>query len=147
MKKNIALMFTALCLLTNGCTSFLNVETLGKSTIGGFFSDLDGLRSAGIGLHYLMLDFVDDEYFFLADVAADNTNVKRVNAGLEETKIFDFTNLAEDIDKLELVNEEVLVFLSLLVVLALDYYLREEVPDDTARDRVERRHRRHQKFT
>ena len=96
MKKNIALMFTALCLLTNGCTSFLNVETLGKSTIGGFFSDLDGLRSAGIGLHYLMLDFVDDEYFFLADVAADNTNVKRVNAGLEETKIFDFTNLAED---------------------------------------------------
>ena len=96
MKKNIALIFTALCLLTNGCTSFLNVETLGKSTIGGFFSDLDGLRSAGIGLHYLMLDFVDDEYFFLADVAADNTNVKRVNAGLEETKIFDFTNLAED---------------------------------------------------
>lgn len=96
MKNYKAFILAATCLISFGCTSFLKVDTLGKSTIGGFFSDIDGLRSAGTGLHYLMLDFVDDELFFIGEVAADKTNVLRINADLEETKIFDFDNLAED---------------------------------------------------
>lgn len=82
--------------MLNSCNSFLNVDTLGKSTIGGFFSDPDGLRSAGVGLHYLLLDFADDEYMIYGELAGDLMNVNRVNAGLAVTKIFDFDNLIED---------------------------------------------------
>ena len=44
----------------HGCTSFLNVETLGKSTISGFFADIDGLKAAGKVEE-------GDALFFLAD--------------------------------------------------------------------------------
>lgn len=95
MRKTIATITAVVCLLS-GCTSFLDVRNLGKSTIDGFFSDTDGLRAAGYGLHRTILEFYDDDILRYADIAADNTNVIRVNAGETVLKIFDFDNLPED---------------------------------------------------
>lgn len=97
MKKRITIIAAALSLMLTGCTSFLNVETLGKSTIEGFFEDIDGLKTAGLGLHRCLLEFYDDEYLRYGDIAAgDNLNLMRVNADQGLQKIYDFDNLAED---------------------------------------------------
>ncbi|MBP9986474.1 MAG: hypothetical protein KBT44_00930 [Bacteroidales bacterium] len=45
-----------------GCTSFLNVESIGKSTIETFFQDVTGLQAAGVGLHRELLEFYDDDF-------------------------------------------------------------------------------------
>jgi hypothetical protein len=52
MKRLIAILTVTLSLGT-GCTSFLNVETLGKSTISGFFADIDGLKAIPGASDYL----------------------------------------------------------------------------------------------
>lgn len=97
MKRTITIIAAALSLMLAGCTSFLNVETLGKSTIEGFFEDIDGLKTAGLGLHRCLLEFYDDEYLRYGDIAAgDNLNLVRVNADQGLQKIYDFDNLAED---------------------------------------------------
>ena len=70
MKKNIILAAAAAAVVSvSSCTGFLNVETLGKSTIEGFFSDIDGLKTAGVGLHRTILDFYDNVYLRFADIA------------------------------------------------------------------------------
>lgn len=94
--KKFLVSILVLGTILSSCTSFLNVDTLGKSTIKGFFTDVDGLRSAGVGLHYLLLDFVDDEYIVNGEVPGDKINVNRVAANLPIINIFDFTSLPED---------------------------------------------------
>lgn len=84
-------------LMLTGCTGFLNVENLGKNTIEGFFADIEGITTAGVGLHRTMLEFYDDDYLRFADLAGDKTNIVVVNASVALKKIFDFDNLAEDV--------------------------------------------------
>jgi len=83
-------------ILSTSCSSFLDVETLGKSTIEGFFEDTDGLKAAGLGLHRCILTFYDGEYIAFAELAGDNANLIRVNADQSLQKTFDFANLPED---------------------------------------------------
>ena len=94
MKKLIAIWMTALSL--TGCTSFLNVETLGKSTISGFFADIDGLKAAGLGLHRLITEFYDDEYLRMGDLAGDEMVLYRVNASQALQLIYDFQSTSAD---------------------------------------------------
>ena len=85
-----------LALSMSGCTSFLNVETLGKSTIAGFFSDIDGLKAAGLGLHRLVTEFYDDQYIRMGEFQGDNLSMIRVNASLAMQLVYDFENAASD---------------------------------------------------
>ena len=85
-----------LALSMSGCTSFLNVETLGKSTIAGFFSDIDGLKAAGLGLHRLVTEFYDDQYIRMGELQGDNLSMIRVNASLVLQLVYDFENAASD---------------------------------------------------
>ncbi|MBR1576084.1 MAG: RagB/SusD family nutrient uptake outer membrane protein [Bacteroidales bacterium] len=94
MKKLIATLMTVLSL--TGCTSFLNVETLGKSTISGFFADIDGLKAAGLGLHRLITEFYDDNYLRMGDLAGDEVILYRVNASQALQLIYDFESTAAD---------------------------------------------------
>ena len=58
MKRNILLSISAAATLVfSSCSGFLNVDNLGKSTIESFFSDIDGMKAAGVGLHKTILDF------------------------------------------------------------------------------------------
>ncbi|MCF0173142.1 MAG: RagB/SusD family nutrient uptake outer membrane protein, partial [Bacteroidales bacterium] len=88
----VAAAQSALC----SCTSFLNVESIGKSTIDTFFEDITGLTAAGVGLHRELLEFYDDNFLFYADLAGDMANVVTLNAGEAVMAIHNFTNRPED---------------------------------------------------
>lgn len=75
------------------CTSFLNVEQIGKNTIEGFFAAPDGLKSAGIGLHKALLKFYDDVYVVMGELQGDNVELVRVNASEMYSLVFDFESL------------------------------------------------------
>ena len=92
MKKFI-MAFTVACSILCGCSEFLNVDNIGKDTIEGFFSDVDGLKAAGIGLHRCILEFYDDEYLRFGD----KTNAVIVNISEGLKYVFDFNNQAEHI--------------------------------------------------
>lgn len=94
MKRLLATFFTALSL--TACTSFLNVENLGKSTIDGFFADVDGLRAAGLGLHRLIAEMYDDDYIRIGELAGDNLYLYRVNANLATQLVYDFASTPAD---------------------------------------------------
>ncbi|MBO4557300.1 MAG: RagB/SusD family nutrient uptake outer membrane protein [Bacteroidales bacterium] len=94
MKRLFAIIFTALSLTC--CTSFLNVENLGKSTIDGFFADIDGLRAAGLGLHRLIGEMYDDDYIRIGELAGDNVYLYRVNAGQAMQLVYDFESTPAD---------------------------------------------------
>lgn len=79
-----------------GCSSFLNVENIGKSTISGFFSDVDGLNASGLGLHRLIAEFYDDNYLRMGELAGDNLYLNRVNASQAEQLIYDFQSTPAD---------------------------------------------------
>lgn len=83
-------------LMAVGCTSFLNVENIGKSTIETFFQDITGLSTAGVGLHRELLEFYDDDFLFYADLTGDMVNIVPVNAGEAVTRIHNFNNRPED---------------------------------------------------
>ena len=79
-----------------GCTSFLNVENLGKSTIDGFFSDIDGLNAAGIGLHRVLGELYDDDYIRLGELGGDNLYLYRINASQMLQLVYDFESTPAD---------------------------------------------------
>lgn len=86
----------AAALSMTGCTSFLNVETLGRSTIDGFFADLDGLNAAGLGLHRLICEMYDDDYIRIGELAGDNMYLYRVNASQALQLVYDFESTPAD---------------------------------------------------
>ena len=94
MKRSIAICLLTLSLC--GCSSFLNVENIGKSTISGFFSDVDGLNASGLGLHRLIAEFYDDNYIRMGELAGDNLYLNRVNASQAEQLIYDFQSTPAD---------------------------------------------------
>lgn len=79
-----------------GCTSFLNVESLGKSTIEGFFSDIDGLTAAGLGLHRVLGELYDDDYIRIGELAGDNLYLYRINASQPLQLVYDYESTPAD---------------------------------------------------
>ena len=79
-----------------GCTSFLNVENLGKSTIDGFFSDIDGLTAAGLGLHRTIGELYDDDYIRIGELGGDNLYLYRINASQALQLVYDFESTPAD---------------------------------------------------
>ena len=88
--KNFVPYIAAIAATISSCTSFLNVDQLGKNTIEGFFSTPDGLTSAGIGLHRAFLEYYDDEYIKLAELQGDNLDVLRSNCNEANLLVYDF---------------------------------------------------------
>ena len=94
MKKLFIILAASLSIV--GCTSFLNVETLGKSTISGFFADIDGLQAAGLGLHRLVTELYDDDYIRLGELPADNLFLYRINSSEAMQLVYDFRSTPAD---------------------------------------------------
>ena len=93
--KKLLIIFAA-SLTMASCTSFLNVETLGKSTIAGFFADIDGLQAAGLGLHRLVTELYDDDYIRLGELSGDNLFLYRINASQALQLVYDFESQPAD---------------------------------------------------
>lgn len=97
MKRNILLSISAAATLVfSSCSGFLNVDNLGKSTIESFFSDIDGMKAAGVGLHKTILDFYDGYYLRFADIGGDTQTASRVNCDEALLRLYDFDYYAED---------------------------------------------------
>lgn len=63
--------------------SFLEVDDHGKSDTDSFFSDVDGLKMAGIGLYSVTYDFYNQFLFKYADVAGDALQAASVGASAD----------------------------------------------------------------
>ena len=72
MKKYSKILLIAVCVfLLAGC-DFLNVEKLGQNDIPKTFSNMDGLRTAKVGMYRELYDFYDGSgYMKYAEIAAD----------------------------------------------------------------------------
>ena len=58
MKRTIiSLLLTGLLGASAGCSSFLDVENIGKSTIKSFFAEYNGLESAYYGIYHETYSF------------------------------------------------------------------------------------------
>ena len=96
-KKNILLsLLVSAPLAFASCSGFLNVDNLGKSTIESFFSDIDGMKAAGVGLHKTILDFYDGSYLRFGDIGGDTQTASRVNCDEALLRLYDFDYYAED---------------------------------------------------
>lgn len=80
---------------TAGCSSFLEVENIGKSTIPSFFAELSGLQSAYYGLYSATFSFYDDYAVNYPDLASDLVDTTP-NAGEAQTDVYNFLTLPED---------------------------------------------------
>lgn len=80
----------------SSCESFLEVPTIGKSTIETFFAEMDGLRAAGRGLHRTLAEFYDDEYVRYPEIMGDMVDLVRLNANEQTIRIFDYLSVPAD---------------------------------------------------
>ena len=86
----------AAAMALTSCSGFLNVDNLGKTTIESFFSDIDGMKAAGVGLHKTILNFYDGSYLRFGDIGGDTQTASRVNCDETLLRLFDFDYYAED---------------------------------------------------
>ena len=63
--------------------SFLDVEEHGKSDTDSFFTDVEGLKVARIGLYSVTYDFCNMYLYKYAEVAGDGLNVSVVGSGAD----------------------------------------------------------------
>lgn len=80
-----------------GCESFLNVSVLGKDTIEGYFSSLEGYNAAGVGLHSLLLKFYDSEVIKMGELQGPHLNINKQNIDEAAYLVYEFASEAEHI--------------------------------------------------
>lgn len=96
MKRITTYILTTVLLAgSTGCSSFLEVEKIGKSTIPSFFAELEGLKSAYNGIYSATYSFYDDYAVNYPDLTSDLADATP-NAGEMQTDIYNFLALPED---------------------------------------------------
>ena len=88
------LTFALLLAGATGCSKFLEVDNIGKSSTESFFAELSGLESALDGHYSETFNYYDD-YMNYADLASDLVDLTP-NASELQTDIFEFQALPED---------------------------------------------------
>ena len=96
MKRTIiSLLLTGLLGASAGCSSFLDVENIGKSTIKSFFAEYNGLESAYYGIYHETYSFYDSYFVNYSDLASDLPELTQ-NASDMHLRIHNFESLPED---------------------------------------------------
>ena len=101
MKKTIRIIsiVSISCAILSGCQlekKLLTVEQIGKATIETFFSTLEGVESAGQGLHKELRTFVDKTYIRYGDIRGDLLNIT-LTADEGEILTFNYELTAEHV--------------------------------------------------
>ena len=97
--KVLPILAAAALTLLQGCElekKLLTVKQIGKATIEGFFSELDGLVSAGEGMHREMKTFIDREYLRYGDIRGDLLNAT-IDANEGDLLAFNYELTAEHV--------------------------------------------------
>ncbi len=86
----------SLCLLlaVTSC-DFLEVETVGRTTMPNFFSDVDGLKAGLSGSYSKMFSYYSSEFYKYPEVAGNMVDLNIVSADVEMIDQFNFTSDAE----------------------------------------------------
>lgn len=100
MKKNKLTILIYLSILFSGivtisCDKFLEVETVGRTTMPNFFSDVPGLKAGLVGSYSKMFNYYSDEFYKYPDVAGNMMNLNLVADDVDMIDQFNFTSSPE----------------------------------------------------
>lgn len=100
MKKSNFKILIYLSLLISGvitisCDKFLEVETVGRTTMPNFFSDVSGLKAGLVGTYSQMFNHYSDELYKYPDVAGDMVDLNLISDEVEMIDQFNFTSSPE----------------------------------------------------
>ncbi|MCF0167785.1 MAG: RagB/SusD family nutrient uptake outer membrane protein [Bacteroidales bacterium] len=96
MKRFKTYILSVVLFAVTSCTSFLNVDSIGKATIESFFEDMTGLEAAGVGLHRELAEFYDSQFLHYPELAGDMVNVVALNADDNLLNMHNFATRSED---------------------------------------------------
>ncbi|HRZ97478.1 MAG TPA: RagB/SusD family nutrient uptake outer membrane protein [Paludibacter sp.] len=78
--------------ILNGCSNFLEVETVGRVTIPNFYSDMDGMRSGLAGMYSEMYNYYSSEFYKYPEIAGNMVDIKAVSQASELVDQYNFTS-------------------------------------------------------
>ena len=93
MNIKIAIV-AALVLILSSC-DFLEVETVGRTTMPNFFSDVPGLKAGLSGSYSKMYGYYSSEFYKYPDVAGNMVDLNNIGNTVEMIDQFNFTSDAE----------------------------------------------------
>lgn len=89
----LSLFFSGL--ITISCDKFLEVDTVGRTTMPNFFSDVPGLKAGLVGTYSKMFDYYSDEFYKYPDVAGNMIDLNLISEDVDMIDQFDFTSSPE----------------------------------------------------
>lgn len=89
------ILYIALLYLSSLSCSFLEVETVGRTTIPNFFSDVNGLKAGLTGCYSEMFNYYSSEFYKYPEVAGNMVDLKMITAEPDMINQFNFTSDAE----------------------------------------------------
>lgn len=100
MKKNklkiliyLSIFFSGI--VTISCDKFLEVETVGRTTMPNFFSDVPGLKAGLVGTYSKMFDYYSNEFYKYPDVAGNMMDLNLISDDVDMIDQFNFTSSPE----------------------------------------------------
>lgn len=72
--------------------NFLEVETVGRTTMPNFFSDVDGLRAGLVGSYSKMYSYYSSEFYKYPEVAGNMIDLNIVSTDIEMIDQYNFTS-------------------------------------------------------
>ncbi len=85
----IAALISMSCI---SCSDFLEVETIGRTTIPNFFSDMDGMRSATAGMYSETYNYYSSEFYKYPEVAGNMVDLRNPLESTEMINQYNFTS-------------------------------------------------------
>ena len=74
---------------------FLEVETVGRTTMPNFFSDVDGLKAGLVGSYSKMYSYYSSEFYKYPEVAGNMVDLNIIGTEVEMIDQYNFTSNAE----------------------------------------------------
>ena len=92
-KKYIRLLFVVLLInLFTSCNKFLEVETVGRTTMPNFFSNVDGLKAGLTGTYSQMFNYYSSEFYKYPEVAGNMVDLRIISENADMVDQFNFTS-------------------------------------------------------
>lgn len=76
----------------SGCSDFLEVYPLGRTTMPVFFSDMDGIRAAIPGMYSKMYDYYTAEFYYYPEAAGNMVSLPLISADAKMVNQYNFTS-------------------------------------------------------
>lgn len=81
--------------ITTSCDKFLEVESVGRTTMPNFFSDVPGLKAGLVGTYSQMYNYYSNEFYKYPDVAGNMVDLNLISDDVEMIDQFNFTSNPE----------------------------------------------------